>query len=92
MVVIGNYRNRAELRKKPRRHFRYNAKIIAKGSGPPRSCTISDISHSGARLVLESDGTLPDRFFLLLSRSGVRRRCRMIWRTGLTVGVEFATG
>jgi len=91
MVITGNYRNRAELRKKPRRQFRYTAKIVTKGGEPPRSCIISDISHSGARLVLESDDTLPDRFILLLAKSGARRHCRLIWRTGLTVGVEFAT-
>ncbi|HXX02718.1 MAG TPA: PilZ domain-containing protein [Xanthobacteraceae bacterium] len=90
MVATGNYRNRAELRKKPRRQFHYSAKIVTKGE-PPRSCNISDISHTGARLVLESDDTLPDRFILLLARGGARRHCRLIWRTGLTVGVEFAT-
>lgn len=93
MVMTGNYRSRAELRKKPRRHFHYSAKILAGAKEPPRSCTISDISHSGARLVLENDDKLPDRFILLLSRNGgTRRRCRLIWRTGQTIGVEFMVG
>jgi PilZ domain len=91
VVISGNYRNRAELRKKPRRQFHYAATIVADES-EPLSCTISDISHSGARLVLENDDTLPDRFLLLLTRTGdARRRCRVIWRTGVSVGVEFAT-
>jgi hypothetical protein len=29
MVVIGSYRTHVELRKKPRRPFKYNAKVIA---------------------------------------------------------------
>jgi hypothetical protein len=90
-VISGKYRNGAELRKKPRRQFHYAAAIVA-DDGPPLSCTISDISHSGARLLLENDDALPDRFLLLLTRTGdARRRCRVIWRTGVSVGVEFAT-
>lgn len=91
MVISGNYRNRAELRKGPRRHFHYSAGIVTDGGKvPARTCTISDISQSGARLALDSDEELPDRFILLLSRNGdARRHCRVIWRTGAIVGVEF---
>ncbi len=89
--MSGNYRNRAELRKKPRRQFHYAAKIITDETQPPRPCTMSDVSHSGARLVLDADTELPDRFLLLLSANGgARRRCRVIWRAGVTVGVQFA--
>lgn len=77
MVVIGNFRRSAELRKKPRRNFHHSARILVDGGGPPRSCLISDIPDSGARLVLESDDELPERFTLLLSKAGdVRRICR----------------
>jgi hypothetical protein len=93
MMMSGNNRNRPELRKKPRRQFHYSAKIVTGDTEPLLSCTISDVSHSGARLVLENDDKLPDKFTLLLSRNGeARRRCRVVWRTGLTVGVEFAAG
>jgi hypothetical protein len=90
MVVVGNFRNRAELRKKPRRQFHYNASILTDGTSPPRTCAIADISETGARLLLESDSELPDRFLLLLSRNGdARRKCRVVWRNGLAIGVEF---
>ena len=90
MVVIGNYRNRAELRKKPRRQFHYTARILPDQDTPPIACLISDISESGARLALDRDQELPDTFILLLTASGdARRHCRVIWRDGLTVGVEF---
>lgn len=90
MVVVGNYRNHAELRKKPRRSFHYNAKILKDKDSPPLPCAISDISASGARLSLENDVELPPEFILLLTPNGeARRRCRMIWRDGLTVGVKF---
>jgi hypothetical protein len=90
MVVVGNYRTRAELRKKPRRQFHYSASILIGDKTPPCPCSISDISASGARIILESARDLPERFFLLLNQSGeARRRCRIVWREGLMVGVEF---
>jgi len=90
MVVVGNSRNRAELRKKTRRAFHYNAAIVTEAAQQPLLCSIADISESGARVVLESECELPQRFVLLLTRKGdARRRCRLVWRDGLTVGVAF---
>jgi hypothetical protein len=90
MVAIGNYRERAELRRKPRRNFHYNAAILTDGKSPPCLCEIADVSETGARLVLQNDCELPERFILLLSRNGeARRRCRVVWREGVNVGVEF---
>ena len=90
MVVVGNYRNRAELRKKPRRNFNYNASVLLDGTSPPRRCAIADISETGARIVLECECELPERFILLLTPSGkARRHCRLVWRNGSAAGVEF---
>jgi PilZ domain-containing protein len=51
---------------------------------PPIACSISDISESGARLAL------PETFMLLLTANGgARRHCRVVWREGLMIGVEF---
>jgi hypothetical protein len=90
MVVVGNFRNQAELRRKPRRNFHYNASVLLDGTSPPRPCAISDISETGARIMLQSECELPERFILLLTRSGeARRHCRLVWRSGLSAGVEF---
>jgi hypothetical protein len=91
MVVVGNYRNRAELRKKPRRQFHYSARIVTDNQTPQLSCSIADISESGARLTLENDvDVLPESFVLLLTPDGrTRRHCRVVWRDGSTIGVEF---
>jgi hypothetical protein len=89
VVVVGNYRSGAELRKKPRRSFHYNAAVLTEDNQLHR-CATADVSETGARLVLETDWELPERFVLLLSRGGgTRRLCRKVWRDGLTVGVEF---
>ncbi len=90
MVVVGSYRTRAELRKRPRRQFHYNARVLTDNKSLPRPCAIADISEIGARIVLESDCELPERFMLLLTRTGkARRLCRVVWRNGLTIGVAF---
>jgi hypothetical protein len=90
MVVIGKFRNGAELRKKPRRQFHYNAGILIDQTSAPIPCMISDISESGARLSLEGAAELPESFVLLLIPNGAARRsCRIIWREGTTVGVVF---
>jgi hypothetical protein len=93
MVVLGNYRTHAELRKKPRRQFHYNARILTNKRTPLIACSIADISQSGARLALELDVELPDTFILLLTaRGSTRRHCRVVWRNGMTLGVEFPEG
>lgn len=90
MVVVGKNGNRAELRKTTRRHFHYNARIFTDKDTPPVTCSISDISQTGARIVLEREEKLPDTFMLLLTPNGdARRHCRVIWRDGLNVGVQF---
>ena len=90
MVVVGNFRNHAELRKKPRRQFHYHASMLIEGEKLPCPCAIADISESGARLQLEADCAVPERFILLLTKGGeARRHCRLVWRDGLFVGVEF---
>lgn len=90
MVVIGNFRSRTELRKSPRRQFHYNATIVIEGGERPYSCAIVDISDTGGRLQLEDDCELPERFHLLLTKDGkARRRCKIVWRNGLLIGVQF---
>lgn len=90
MVVLGNFRSSSELRKKPRRSFHHDAWIQVTENGPLRKCTISDISDSGARIMLENNGELSTRFLLAFSKNGVGlRHCKVIWRAGLTVGISF---
>jgi len=90
MAGVGAARQRKDMRKNARRHFNYTALILVDKKGSRRSCQISDISESGARLILDDDGDLPDRFVLLLTANGdARRRCRVVWRRELDVGVAF---
>jgi len=91
MVAVGNSGNRPELRRSPRRQFHYNACVLIQEKQQSCPCHIADISEIGARIVLENECELPERFILLLSRKGdARRQCRLVWRDGLTVGVAFS--
>jgi hypothetical protein len=87
---VGSHSNHADLRKKRRQEFHYNARIQISREAPLVPCAIVDISEGGARLSLEADEPLPEAFILLLTRNGrTSRHCRVVWRDGHTLGVEF---
>jgi hypothetical protein len=78
-----------------RKHQRFSinriAKFYAESGSLPRDCTITDISESGARLFTSGD-EMPDQFMLLITGDkAVREECRVVWRLGGEVGVEFVT-
>lgn len=83
--------NRKERRQTPRRAMNRVAQFHTGPGALPRSCMITDISDSGARLYCDS--TMPDTFLLSLSGDGVdtRRECRVVWRLGGELGVEFVS-
>ena len=86
-------RNSAELRKSPRQPFHYNARISYEQNAPQIKCMITDVSKSGAHIVLETDKLLPDNFLLLFTPNGwPRRNCNLVWRDGLNIGVTFTEG
>jgi hypothetical protein len=91
MAVVEKYRGGRELRKKRRQPLRYRAMIPGSKGQAPRACLIADISETGAKVMFDREIELPDRFILMLTSNGnARRVCRVVWRTGLTAGVEFA--
>jgi hypothetical protein len=80
-----------ERRSHPRVRINRVARIHAGQTGTSCECTISDISESGARLVV--DGVeLPDRFFLQVSGDKpMHEECKVVWRLGSEMGVQFVT-
>lgn len=64
------------------------AKIYSGSPVVPRDCWISDISDGGARLHMERVD-VPDTFLLALPGMKERRECRVAWRLGHEVGVQF---
>ncbi len=78
-----------ERRYAPRRVINRLAQYYSEAGQMPRTCLVTDISDSGARLYSEND--MPPVFILAVSGEGfaVRRECRVVWRLGHEMGVEF---
>jgi hypothetical protein len=89
MATAGSFRSKADLRKHTRKPFHWQATIFV-GTGAPRSCTVTDVSESGARLKIDKPDELPEKFVLVLTTTGkARRLCRVIWRSKKDAGVKF---
>ena len=57
-----------------------------------RSCTLLDVSASGAKLEVEgsTDALKTQEFFLVLSATDMAfRRCELVWVNGPHVGIRF---
>ena len=53
-------------------------------------CFMTNVSASGAKLVIEEGGNVPDCFVLTLARNAsVRRNCEVVWRAAESIGVCF---
>lgn len=78
-----------ERRKATRRAINRVAQFHSEVSPLPRTCMVTDISDSGARLYSEID--MPPTFTLLVSGDGfsLRQECRVVWQLGGELGVEF---
>lgn len=81
--------NSPERRKGARKDTREPAWIDL-GGKPLIPCVLLDVGDGGARLTLDRPEALPDGFTLLLSEDGSdSRRCRVAWRSGTEIGVEY---
>ena len=85
---------------KKARPLRYRAAIARKdlqhptsadvGEGLPlRSCTLSDVSQTGAKLAIENPNDMPAEFTLLLTGGPSVARCRVMRRGNGEIGVQF---
>jgi hypothetical protein len=53
------------------------------------SCTVRDISATGARVRVEGSVSAPDTFDLIIQIDGLEASCQVVWRNGSEVGVRF---
>ena len=80
----------SDQRKVQRKALKYPARIDLCDGSAPRGCVIRDISASGARIFVDGPDEIPDYFHLLLAQEGsTARDCRVVWREGDQIGVEF---
>jgi len=66
---------------------RYSMRIDPRDGREPIDCTLVDFSVTGARLQLPEDVPLPEQVHVLIG--DVSHNCRIAWRKGVTVGVDF---
>ena len=78
-----------ERRKNARHKVNRMARFYAELGQLPRTCMVTNISEAGARLY--SDIEMPPQFILAVSGDGMnmQRECRVVWRLGGELGVEF---
>jgi hypothetical protein len=79
-----------DRRRSPRRAISEVVKLELKDgtSADHLALLLTDISDGGGRLFAK-DVIFPRTFSLLFPGSGIRRECRIVWRIGSEVGVEF---
>lgn len=78
----------AERRKTTRLKFNRTGRFNSDLSGQ-HECMIVDLSEGGARLHTPTD-TPPEFVLTILTDAGaVQKRCKVMWRLGHEVGIEF---
>lgn len=55
------------------------------------SCTVRDLSETGAKIQLESPAAIPANFVLHVEVGGWKAECERVWLEGLMMGVRFTS-
>lgn len=65
------------------------ARVVFNNRFPAVDCLVRDISAGGARLAFSGTDLVPHEFELQIPQKGLSYRARIVWRRGLTCGVQF---
>ena len=69
---------------------RVRALVVRGDAVPGLACIAVDVCETGARLIISDPNDVPDEFTIVLSHSRTAtRKCRLIWRGRIDVGVAF---
>jgi len=69
---------------------RWKALLVCDDAKPSRECTFCDISETGATIALQDTDDLPEVFAIeVTGRGGLKRICRLVWKSGTEIGVAF---
>ena len=76
-----------------RRGVCWNGLILDDQGSIIAQCSMTDVSASGAKLVMGAGINVPDLFVLTLARNAaVRRNCVVVWRAATSIGVLLRRG
>ena len=76
-----------EGRKAPRHRVLKAGTISFGGAGI--TCTVRNLSNTGAALDVVSPIGIPQEFDLVIEAENTRRHCRVVWRKERRIGVTF---
>ena len=86
-MIREKQREQRKARRTPRRQAAW---VVLDGGVTRFPCVLWDISEGGARIAAARAGALPEELGLFLTRDGKSRRyCRVAWRRGGQLGVQF---
>ena len=71
-----------------RRSRRIQAMLVKHGCAD-RPCVVSDVSLSGAKIIVQGEAAIPTHFELAFDYAGTQRLCELVWWHGKTAGVKF---
>ena len=78
-----------ERRRANRARTLLGAKVSIGGGVSATDCKISNLSDTGARLIIDEDTFLPDRFDLTIPHKQRTFKAMVRWREPKSIGVEF---
>ena len=80
----------AEKRVRLRRPMEQRCWLALEPSQPLVECSLKDVSQTGARFILATEGKIPSKFDLYLTLNGsVGRNCEVVWQSGKEIGIKF---
>jgi hypothetical protein len=88
-AILGAKQAFIDQRRSLREDVRFPAWVDIGDGKAPRDCTVLDVSEEGARIALAVPAELPREFYLVLSKNGTRRRCRLVWRSEAEAGLFY---
>ena len=72
-----------------RTHWQRPGTISSLAGTVVADCVVKDISAGGARLIVTTPDVVPDYFRLDYGSDNTRPKCRVRWRRGKELGVQF---
>ena len=76
-------------RRSDKRHRVLKSGTIAVDRTGAIDCLLRNVSATGACLEVESPVWIPDTFMLVIDKDGLKRACRVAWRSAKRIGVKF---
>ena len=78
-----------DRRNASRRRSLLSGKLTTADARRSDSCTIRNLSPTGAKLTLAGGESFPADSWLIVGKEGLAMRTRTVWRHGAEVGVDF---